>query len=160
MMMTTVEANICERPSQTWSGNCGNTGHCDKQCKDWEHASHGACHKRENHWKCFCYFECKKPENHEQKKTAINGIAVLESPAVVEGELCFSRYLDWRNRWFQRVPPGAGKMDSIGFFSRYEPVAEVCRWVEHRGPLVKCVKYVQQFPVKAIGLRLQWIHGT
>ncbi|KAI9180360.1 hypothetical protein LWI28_003974 [Acer negundo] len=68
MMMTRVEANICEKPSQTWSGNCGNTGHCDKQCKDWEHASHGACHKRDNHWKCFCYFECKKQENHEQKK--------------------------------------------------------------------------------------------
>ncbi|KAK1560473.1 hypothetical protein Q3G72_027028 [Acer saccharum] len=68
MMMTRVEANVCEKPSQTWSGNCGNTGHCDKQCKDWEHASHGACHKRDNHWKCFCYFECKKQENHEQKK--------------------------------------------------------------------------------------------
>ncbi|KAK3195462.1 hypothetical protein Dsin_026772 [Dipteronia sinensis] len=68
VMMTRVEANVCEKPSLTWSGNCGNTGHCDKQCKDWEHASHGACHKRDNHWKCFCYFECKKQENHEQKK--------------------------------------------------------------------------------------------
>ncbi|KAK0583371.1 hypothetical protein LWI29_036276 [Acer saccharum] len=68
MMMTTVEAaNICEKPSQTWSGKCGNTGHCDNQCKDWEHASHGACHKRDNNWKCFCYFECKKKENHDGK---------------------------------------------------------------------------------------------
>nr|Q7M1F2.1 RecName: Full=Defensin-like protein 1; AltName: Full=Cysteine-rich antimicrobial protein 1; AltName: Full=Defensin AMP1; Short=CtAMP1 [Clitoria ternatea]AAB34971.1 defensin Ct-AMP1=cysteine-rich antimicrobial protein [Clitoria ternatea, seeds, Peptide, 49 aa] [Clitoria ternatea] len=49
--------NLCERASLTWTGNCGNTGHCDTQCRNWESAKHGACHKRGN-WKCFCYFNC------------------------------------------------------------------------------------------------------
>ncbi|KAL5788674.1 hypothetical protein ACOSP7_005623 [Xanthoceras sorbifolium] len=57
--MMAMEAKVCEKASQTWSGKCGETTHCDKQCKEWEDARHGACHKRGNHWKCFCYFNCK-----------------------------------------------------------------------------------------------------
>ncbi|KAJ0011015.1 hypothetical protein Pint_34710 [Pistacia integerrima] len=56
--MTEVEAKICEKASQTWSGKCKNTSHCDKQCKTWEDARHGACHNKGG-WKCFCYFNCK-----------------------------------------------------------------------------------------------------
>ncbi len=53
--MTTVKG-LCERASQTWSGNCGNTSHCDNQCKTWEGAAHGACHVRSGKHMCFCYF--------------------------------------------------------------------------------------------------------
>ncbi|WOH13777.1 hypothetical protein DCAR_0933288 [Daucus carota subsp. sativus] len=55
--ITEVDGKVCEKPSLTWSGKCGNTQHCDKQCQDWEGAKHGACHSRGG-WKCFCYFEC------------------------------------------------------------------------------------------------------
>ncbi|XP_044490380.1 defensin-like protein 1 [Mangifera indica] len=56
--MMPVEAKLCERASQTWSGKCGNTAHCDNQCQKWEDARHGACHVRDGKWKCFCYFNC------------------------------------------------------------------------------------------------------
>lgn len=55
--ITGVDGKICEKPSLTWSGKCGNTQHCDKQCQSWEGAKHGACHSRGG-WKCFCYFDC------------------------------------------------------------------------------------------------------
>lgn len=55
--MKGVDGALCEKPSLTWSGNCKNTQNCDKQCKEWEGAKHGACHKRGN-WKCFCYRDC------------------------------------------------------------------------------------------------------
>ena len=45
-----------EKASLTWSGNCGNTRHCDDQCKAWENAQHGACHVRNGKHMCFCYF--------------------------------------------------------------------------------------------------------
>ncbi|KAI3983418.1 hypothetical protein MKX01_013485 [Papaver californicum] len=47
---------LCERASQTWSGTCRNTQNCDKQCKKWEDAAHGACHTRGGKKMCFCYF--------------------------------------------------------------------------------------------------------
>ncbi|KAF5727198.1 defensin [Tripterygium wilfordii] len=52
--------NLCEKASQTWSGGCKITSHCDNQCKTWEHAEHGACHVRNSKHMCFCYFNCKK----------------------------------------------------------------------------------------------------
>ncbi|KAH1226629.1 Defensin-like protein 19 [Glycine max] len=39
-----VEAKICEKYSKTWSGWCGNSNHCDNQCKKWEGAKFGSCH--------------------------------------------------------------------------------------------------------------------
>ncbi|OVA06211.1 Knottin [Macleaya cordata] len=48
--------DLCEKASQTWSGNCGNTQHCDRQCINWEKALHGACHVRGGKHMCFCYF--------------------------------------------------------------------------------------------------------
>ncbi|KAH7575059.1 hypothetical protein ACOSP7_005622 [Xanthoceras sorbifolium] len=68
-MMRGVEANLCEKASQTWTGDCkpNQTGRCDNQCKSWEHASHGACHKRGS-WKCFCYFNCKKNSTTTDQK--------------------------------------------------------------------------------------------
>ncbi|KAG7024858.1 Defensin-like protein 19, partial [Cucurbita argyrosperma subsp. argyrosperma] len=53
-----VEAKVCERRSKTWSGWCGNTSHCDRQCKNWEGAKHGACHAQFPGRACFCYFNC------------------------------------------------------------------------------------------------------
>ncbi|XP_038716010.1 defensin-like protein 1 [Tripterygium wilfordii] len=54
--MPTTEAGNCEKRSTTWSGPCLNTGNCDRQCKDWEHALHGACHAQFPGFACFCYF--------------------------------------------------------------------------------------------------------
>ncbi|KAL1801828.1 hypothetical protein ACET3Z_030475 [Daucus carota] len=48
---------LCEKASQTWSGSCGNTQHCDNQCIQWETARHGACHTRGGKKMCFCYFD-------------------------------------------------------------------------------------------------------
>ncbi|XP_004290402.1 PREDICTED: defensin-like protein 19-like [Fragaria vesca subsp. vesca] len=50
---------LVQKPSLTWSGNCGNTRHCDKQCRTWESAKHGACHVKGSGHACFCYF-CRK----------------------------------------------------------------------------------------------------
>ncbi|KAL8209169.1 hypothetical protein R6Q57_008581 [Mikania cordata] len=50
---------ICEKASKTFSGKCDNKK-CDKQCKEWEKAQHGACHKREGKDACFCYYDCDK----------------------------------------------------------------------------------------------------
>ncbi|KAL7137052.1 hypothetical protein ABFS83_10G068300 [Erythranthe nasuta] len=52
--MKAGEAALCQKMSQTWSGTCMNTGHCDRQCKNWENAVHGACHR----FSCRCYFNC------------------------------------------------------------------------------------------------------
>ncbi|XP_019051895.1 PREDICTED: defensin-like protein 1 [Nelumbo nucifera] len=49
---------LCERRSKTWSGRCTKTQNCDKQCKDWEYAKHGACHGSWFNKKCYCYFDC------------------------------------------------------------------------------------------------------
>ncbi|CAL9226411.1 unnamed protein product [Arabidopsis halleri] len=55
----TAEAKICQRYSQTWSGRCTETSHCDRQCINWEDARHGACHEDKRGRACFCYFNCK-----------------------------------------------------------------------------------------------------
>ncbi|XP_022842068.1 defensin-like protein 1 [Olea europaea var. sylvestris] len=53
-----VEAKVCSRLSRTWSGICLNTGNCDRQCRNWEKAQHGACHRRGWGFACFCYRQC------------------------------------------------------------------------------------------------------
>ncbi|KAF8020503.1 hypothetical protein BT93_G1043 [Corymbia citriodora subsp. variegata] len=53
-----VKAKTCERRSKTWSGFCGDSNHCDQQCKNWEGAQHGACHLSGLGRACFCYFKC------------------------------------------------------------------------------------------------------
>nr|WBU87534.1 defensin PDF1.3 [Gerbera hybrid cultivar] len=66
--IATVKGELCEKASKTWSGNCGNTRHCDDQCKAWEGAAHGACHVRGGKHMCFCYFNCPKAEKLAQDK--------------------------------------------------------------------------------------------
>ncbi|KAD3066483.1 hypothetical protein R6Q59_019291 [Mikania micrantha] len=61
-----VNGKLCEKASLTWSGGCGNTRHCDNQCKSWEGAAHGACHVRKKNHMCFCYFKCRKAEKLAQ----------------------------------------------------------------------------------------------
>nr|AKE49473.1 plant defensin 1.2-like protein PDF1.2-1 [Dimocarpus longan] len=53
--MTAVEA-LCSKRSKTWSGPCFITSRCDRQCKRWENAKHGACHRSGWGFACFCYF--------------------------------------------------------------------------------------------------------
>ncbi|KAJ1380735.1 Knottin, scorpion toxin-like [Sesbania bispinosa] len=53
-----VEAKICQKYSKTWSGWCGNSNHCDNQCKKWEGAKFGSCHYDSRGRACFCYFNC------------------------------------------------------------------------------------------------------
>ncbi|XP_039170416.1 defensin-like protein 19 [Eucalyptus grandis] len=57
--MAMVEGKLCERRSKTWSGFCGNSGNCDRQCKNWEGARSGACHAQSLGLACFCYFNCR-----------------------------------------------------------------------------------------------------
>nr|XP_043620041.1 anther-specific protein SF18-like [Erigeron canadensis] len=67
--IASVQGALCEKASLTWSGNCGNTGHCDNQCKSWEGAVHGACHVRNGgKHMCFCYFNCPLAEKLAQDK--------------------------------------------------------------------------------------------
>ncbi|XP_034674221.1 defensin-like protein 1 [Vitis riparia] len=56
--MVMLEAKVCQRPSKTWSGFCGSLKNCDRQCKNWEGAKHGACHAKFQGVACFCYFNC------------------------------------------------------------------------------------------------------
>ncbi|MED6157723.1 hypothetical protein PIB30_025996 [Stylosanthes scabra] len=49
-----AEANVCQRPSKTWSGPCLNTKGCKDQCIRLESAIFGACHSLT----CYCYFNC------------------------------------------------------------------------------------------------------
>ncbi|PWA72818.1 gamma-thionin [Artemisia annua] len=59
MVMGTKEPNkVCRRRSETWSGICGDSKHCDEQCRNWEGAAHGACHRQGVGRACFCYFNC------------------------------------------------------------------------------------------------------
>ncbi|WZZ68791.1 hypothetical protein YC2023_080161 [Brassica napus] len=62
-----AEAKICEKYSQTWSGRCTKTSHCDRQCINWEDARHGACHQDKHGRACFCYFNCKKNKTLKNK---------------------------------------------------------------------------------------------
>ncbi|KAI7739157.1 hypothetical protein M8C21_027265 [Ambrosia artemisiifolia] len=73
--LVSVRGELCEKASKTWSGNCGNTGHCDNQCKSWEGAAHGACHVRQGKHMCFCYFNCKKAEKLAQDKLKAENLA-------------------------------------------------------------------------------------
>ncbi|KAL8205233.1 hypothetical protein R6Q57_008784 [Mikania cordata] len=72
--IASVSGELCEKPSKTWSGNCGNTGHCDGQCKSWEGAAHGACHVRAGKHMCFCYFKCPKAEKLAQDKLKVENL--------------------------------------------------------------------------------------
>ncbi|EEF52608.1 defensin-like protein 19 [Ricinus communis] len=56
--MQVTQAKVCQRRSKTWSGFCGSTKNCDRQCKNWEGALHGACHAQFPGVACFCYFKC------------------------------------------------------------------------------------------------------
>ncbi|PWA50221.1 gamma-thionin [Artemisia annua] len=59
MVKGTKEPNkVCSRRSETWSGICGDSKHCDEQCRNWEGAAHGACHRQGVGRACFCYFNC------------------------------------------------------------------------------------------------------
>ncbi|CAM9002243.1 unnamed protein product [Rhodiola kirilowii] len=53
-----AEAGLCERRSKTWTGFCGSSNSCDRQCRSWEKAKHGACHAQFPGFACFCYFNC------------------------------------------------------------------------------------------------------
>ncbi|CAN6932094.1 unnamed protein product [Brassica oleracea var. botrytis] len=56
---TMVEAQkLCERPSGTWSGVCGNNNACKNQCIRLEKARHGSCNYVFPAHKCICYFPC------------------------------------------------------------------------------------------------------
>ncbi|KAH0977132.1 hypothetical protein GBA52_026851 [Prunus armeniaca] len=47
LVVPTAEGVICpleSKRSKTWSGVCVQSKNCDKQCKTWERAKHGACH--------------------------------------------------------------------------------------------------------------------
>ncbi|CAA0821478.1 Defensin-like protein 19 [Striga hermonthica] len=48
---------LCSKMSQTWSGFCGISKHCDNQCRKWEKAERGACHHKGLGFACFCYFK-------------------------------------------------------------------------------------------------------
>ncbi|ERM99581.1 hypothetical protein AMTRI_Chr10g5830 [Amborella trichopoda] len=54
----TGDAKVCQKKSQTWSGECGNTNHCKTQCQKYEDARFGACHSQGFGHACFCYFTC------------------------------------------------------------------------------------------------------
>ncbi|CAI9259799.1 unnamed protein product [Lactuca saligna] len=58
-MATADEPQICEKASMMFSGICISTS-CDRKCKEWEKALHGACHLREVRYSCYCYYDCKK----------------------------------------------------------------------------------------------------
>ncbi|XP_076917621.1 defensin-like protein 19 [Bidens hawaiensis] len=70
-----VKGELCEKASQTWSGNCGNTGHCDNQCRSWEGAAHGACYVRGGKHMCFCYFNCPKAQKLVKDKLRAKELA-------------------------------------------------------------------------------------
>ncbi|PIA24848.1 hypothetical protein AQUCO_18900005v1 [Aquilegia coerulea] len=55
---TMVEAKLCEKPSGTWSGVCGNNNACKNQCIRLEGAQHGSCNYVFPAHKCICYFPC------------------------------------------------------------------------------------------------------
>ncbi|GJU15293.1 gag-pol polyprotein [Tanacetum coccineum] len=47
MVAGTKKTNkVCERRSKTWSGYCGDSKHCDQQCREWEGVAHGVCHRQ------------------------------------------------------------------------------------------------------------------
>ncbi|PKI35155.1 hypothetical protein CRG98_044430 [Punica granatum] len=63
--MPIAEARVCQRLSTTWLGFCGNSGNCDRQCREREGALHGACHTKFPGVACFCYFRASLMEGDE-----------------------------------------------------------------------------------------------
>ncbi|XVF36069.1 hypothetical protein REPUB_Repub19eG0026500 [Reevesia pubescens] len=53
--MELVEAQICQRRSTTWSGFCGSSLLCNRQCRNLEGALNGARHSQFLGFACFCY---------------------------------------------------------------------------------------------------------
>ncbi|ESQ27552.1 hypothetical protein EUTSA_v10019394mg [Eutrema salsugineum] len=54
-----VEAQtLCEKPSGTWSGVCGNNDACKNQCINLEGAKHGSCNYVFPYHRCVCYVPC------------------------------------------------------------------------------------------------------
>ncbi|PQP99759.1 defensin-like protein 19 [Prunus yedoensis var. nudiflora] len=53
-----VEAKLCERRSETWTGWCAKTSHTVTNNARIGGAEHGACHGEFPGEACFCYFEC------------------------------------------------------------------------------------------------------
>ncbi|ESQ46634.1 hypothetical protein EUTSA_v10000662mg [Eutrema salsugineum] len=49
---------LCEKPSGTWSGVCGNSNACKNQCINLEGARHGSCNYVFPAHKCICYVPC------------------------------------------------------------------------------------------------------
>ncbi|GKC86240.1 defensin-like protein 1 [Tanacetum coccineum] len=59
MVVGTKETNkVCERRSKTWSGYCGDSKHCDQQCREWEVGRHELVTAKEREGRAFCYFNC------------------------------------------------------------------------------------------------------
>ncbi|XP_050213885.1 defensin-like protein 19 [Mercurialis annua] len=56
--MQGTNAEVCERRSKTWTGFCGSSSSCNRQCKSREGALSGACHAQFPGFACFCYFKC------------------------------------------------------------------------------------------------------
>ncbi|XP_065847924.1 defensin-like protein 19 [Euphorbia lathyris] len=56
--MAVTNAKVCQKRSKTWTGFCGSSNNCNRQCRNWEGASHGACHAQFPGVACFCYFNC------------------------------------------------------------------------------------------------------
>ncbi|OMO74323.1 Knottin [Corchorus capsularis] len=57
-MVPMAEAKLCSKRSKTWSGFCNSSANCNRQCREWEDAKHGACHFEFPGFACFCYFDC------------------------------------------------------------------------------------------------------
>ncbi|OMO74321.1 Knottin [Corchorus capsularis] len=52
-----AEARKCVKRSQTWSGVCGISSHCARQCKTWEKAKRGGFCDWDGFGRaCFCKF--------------------------------------------------------------------------------------------------------
>ncbi|KAL1188739.1 Defensin-like protein 17 [Cardamine amara subsp. amara] len=55
---TMVEAQkLCEKPSGTWSGVCGNSNTCKLHCMNLEGARYGSCSNFPTKM-CICQFPC------------------------------------------------------------------------------------------------------
>ncbi|GKV42808.1 hypothetical protein SLEP1_g50176 [Rubroshorea leprosula] len=66
-----AEATLCQRRSPTWSGVCVNSNNCDRQCRNWEKAFHGACHWQNFGFACFCYFKIQMLASINRLNTSV-----------------------------------------------------------------------------------------
>ncbi|CAF2202114.1 hypothetical protein BRARA_G03382 [Brassica rapa] len=56
---TMVDAQkLCQKPSATWYGLCGNSNNCKNQCINLEGARHGSCNYIFPYHRCICYIPC------------------------------------------------------------------------------------------------------